>query len=35
MKYNYNIPPGNEFSATDDHIDLSGYALSGTLNYLF
>ena len=35
IKYDYNMPSGNEFSATGDHLDLSGFALSGTLNYLF
>ena len=35
IKYNYNMPSGDEFSATGDHLDLSGFALPGTLNYLF
>ena len=35
IQYKYNKPSGMEFSASDDHIDLSGYALSGTLSYWF
>lgn len=35
IKYNYNKPSGKEFAVTDDHIDLSGFALSGTLGYRF
>ena len=35
MKYNYNKPSSNEVSATDDHIDMSGFIFSGTLSYLF
>ena len=35
MRYNYNKPSGNEVSATDDHVDMSGLVFSGTLSYLF
>ena len=35
MKYKYNPPPGNEYDASDDFIDVSGFALSATLSYLF
>ena len=35
MRYNYNEPSGNEVSATDDHVDMSGLVFSGTLSYLF
>jgi len=35
MKYTYNKPSGQEIAVTDDLIDMSGYALLGTLSYLF
>ena len=35
IKYSYNIPSGNEFAASNDHLDLSGFTWSGTLSYLF
>ena len=35
IKYDYNTPSDSDVSATDDALDLSGYALSLTLGYQF
>jgi opacity protein-like surface antigen len=35
MKYNYNPPGSDNITFTDDHLDMSGLVLSGTLSYLF
>jgi len=35
MRFNYNPPSGNEYSANSDFLDMSGIVLSGTLQYLF
>ena len=35
MEYHYNEPADDEISATDDHIDMSGFVFSGTLSYWF
>ncbi len=35
IEYDYNTPSGTEVTATDDTLDLSGYALSVTIGYQF
>ncbi len=35
IKYNYNEPSGNDVSATENYLDMSGLIFSGTLSYLF
>ena len=35
MKYNYNLPSGAEYEATEEYLDMSGFILSGFVNYLF
>jgi len=35
IKYDYNTPSDTDVTATDDALDLSGYALSATLGYQF
>jgi len=35
LKYAYNKPSGQEVQVTDDYLDMSRYALSVTLSYLF
>ena len=35
LKYNYNSPAANDITFSNDHLDMSGLVLSGTLRYLF
>jgi hypothetical protein len=35
LRYNYNKPAGEDITATDDYLDVSGFSLSCTMSYLF